>query len=68
MEGATALSQGDEGFNREDDEFEEARVEENAFDAACAEESAARAQLQRARNMAGYATVKANIPKEDKEE
>ena len=38
-----ALSQGDNKFDREDDEFEEAHTEE----------SAARERLQRARNMAG---------------
>ena len=33
-EGATASLQGDDEFYRADDEFEEARAEENAFDAA----------------------------------
>ena len=62
------MSQGDEGFNREDDEFEEARAEENAFDAACAEERATRASSQRVGNMAGYATATANDPEEEEEE
>ena len=34
VEVARALSQGDEEFDGADDEFEEARAEENAFDAA----------------------------------
>ena len=33
-EGATAISQGDNEFDGADDEFEESRAEENAFDAA----------------------------------
>ena len=43
-EGATSLSQGDEEFDGVDEEFEEARAEENVFDAACAEESAVRSR------------------------
>ena len=61
-EGATALPQGDEELDGADDELEEARTEDNAFDAARAEESAARARLQRAGNMDGYATGTANEP------
>ena len=64
-EGATLLSQGDEEFDRADDEFEEARTEENAFDAARVEESAARARLQRAGKIFGYATGTANEPEEE---
>ena len=37
-----ALSQGDDEFDGADAEFKEARVEENAFDTACTEESATR--------------------------
>ena len=33
-EGATAISQGDDEFDRADDEFEESHAKENAFDAA----------------------------------
>ena len=33
-EGATAISQGDNEFDGADDEFQEARAEENAFGAA----------------------------------
>ena len=36
------MSQGDNKFDGADDEFEEARAEENTFDAARAEESTAR--------------------------
>ena len=38
------ISQGDDEFNGADDEFEEARAEEIAFDRVRAEESAARAR------------------------
>ena len=41
-EGTKALSQSDNKFNGADDEFEEARAEENAFDAARTEYSEAR--------------------------
>ena len=34
-EGATAISQGDDEFDGADDEFEEARAEENTIDTAC---------------------------------
>ena len=61
-EGATALPQRDKELDGADDEFEEACTEDNAFDAARAEESAARARLQRAGNMDGYAAVTANEP------
>ena len=50
----TAILQGDDEFNGADNEFEEARAEENVFDAIRAEESAARACSQRAGNLAGY--------------
>ena len=63
-----ALSQGEDEFDGADKKFEEARVEENEFDTAGAEESAAREHSQRASNMAGYATGTANEPEEDEEE
>ena len=63
-----ALAQGDDKFDGADDEFEEARAEENAFDKTRAEESAARERSQRAMNMAGYATGTANDPEEEEEE
>ena len=44
-EGATALPQGDGKFDGADEKFEEACARENAFNAARAEESAARACL-----------------------
>ena len=59
------LEQGDDKFNGVDDKFEEACAEENAFDAARAEESAARTHSHRAKNMAGYATGKGNDPEEE---
>ena len=62
------ISQGDDESDGADDNFKEARAEENAFDRARAEESAARARLQRARNMAGYATGTSNDPEEEEEE
>ena len=34
-EGATAIAQGDDEFDGTDDEFEEARAEENTKDTAC---------------------------------
>ena len=52
-EDSKALSLGD-------DEFEEARAEENAFYPARTEESATRAHYQMARKMSGYATGTAN--------
>ena len=67
-EGIKALSQGDDEFGGAENEFEEARAEDNVFDAVRAEESAARACSQRAGNMAGYATGTANNPKEEEEE
>ena len=60
-----ALSQGDDEFDGEDDEFEEARAEENAFNSARAEESVARARSQRARNMSSYATGIENKTEEE---
>ena len=65
VEGATAIFQGSNEFDGADNEFEETRAEENAFGAARAEEIAARARLQRAGNLAGYATGAANDPEED---
>ena len=41
-EGATALLQGDKEFHGADEEFEEARVEENVFNVERAEESMTR--------------------------
>ena len=67
-EGAAAISQGGGEFIGADNEFEEARAEENVFDAACAEESAAWARSQRAGNLAGHATGTANEREEDEEE
>ena len=67
-EEAKALSQGDNEFDRADDEFEETRPEEKVFDRTRTEESAARARSQRARIMAGYLTGTANNPKEEEEE
>ena len=62
------LSQCNDEFDRADDEFGESRAEENTFDAAHAEESAARAYLQRETNMAGYETGTENKPEEEEEE
>ena len=62
------ISQGDDKSDGADDNFKEARAEENAFDRARAEESAARARLQSARSMAGYVTVKTKDPEEEEEE
>ena len=67
-EGATEILQINDKFDGADDEFEEARVEENAFDAARAVESMARARSQRAGNLAGNATGTAKDPKKDEEE
>ena len=61
-------SQCDIELDRGDEEFEEARAEEIMFDKACAEESVARARLQKARSMAGYQTKTANNPEEEEEE
>ena len=61
-EGATEILQGNDEFDGADDEFEEARAEENAFDPARAEERAASSRSQRAWNLDGYATGKANDP------
>ena len=58
------ISQGDDEFDGADDEFEEERAEEIAFDRELAEESVARARSKRARNMDGYATGTANDPEE----
>ena len=60
--------QDDDEFDGADNKFKEASAEENAFDGACAEESAERARSHRAGNLAGYAVGTANEPKEDKEE
>ena len=67
-EGATAISQCGGQFVGTDNEFEEAHTEENVFDVACAEESAAWARSQRAENLAGHATGTANEREEDEEE
>ena len=63
-EGTKALSKGNDEFNEMEDKFEEARAEENAFNTARADKSTARAHLQRAGDMAGYATGTANKPEE----
>ena len=68
VEGTKALSQGDDEFNGADDEFKEARAEENAFHAARAEDSAERSRSQRAGNMDGYEMGTAKNPKEEEEE
>ena len=68
VEETKIISQGDDEFDSADNEFEEALAEENAFLRACAEKSAARAPLQRERNMTRYATVTANDPEEEEEE
>ena len=65
-EGATAILQSDDEFDRADNEFEAAGAEEKAFDAAGAEEREARACSQRAGNLAGHATGTANELKEEK--
>ena len=62
-----AFLQGNNEFDGADEKFKEARAEYNAFNTARAEESAMRARLQRARNMAGYATGIANDPKKEEE-
>ena len=67
-EGATSILLGDDEFDRADDKLEEARVEENAFDAARGEEITVRARSQMAGNLPGYATGTANKPEEDDEE
>ena len=64
-EGTTVLSQGDNKFDGVGNEFEEERAEENAVNVARTEENAARARSQRAGNMAVYATVTMNEPKEE---
>ena len=46
-EGATSNLQGDDEFDKEDNNFESARAEENVINAARAEESAARSHFQR---------------------
>ena len=60
--------QGDDEFDRGDEEFKAARSEKIAFDRARAEESAVRARSQKAGSMAGYKTVTENDPKEEEEE
>ena len=64
-EETSEILQGDDKFDGADNEFEEARAEENTFDRERAEESAARERSQRAKNMEGYATGTANGPEED---
>ena len=65
VESNKALSQGDNEFDGADDEFEEARAEQNALDTARAEQRAARARSQMARNMDGYATGTVKEPEEE---
>ena len=60
--------QGDDEFDRGDEEFEAARSEKIAFDRARAEESAVRARSQNSGSMAGYKTVTENDPEEEEEE
>ena len=64
-EGTASIFQGDDEFNGADGEFEEECAEENEFDAARAEERAARERSQRAGNLDGYAMGTADDPKED---
>ena len=61
-------SQGDNKFDGGEEEFEEARAEEIAFDRGRAEESAERARLQKARGMDGYNARTSNDPEEEEEE
>ena len=61
--GATAIFQGNNEFDRADDEFDRACAEENAFNAARVEESASRARSRRAGNLARYAAGTENEPK-----
>ena len=65
VEVATSLFQGEKHFDGAEDEFEQARAEESVFNVVHAEESVARARLQRAGNMAGCATGTANEPEEE---
>ena len=67
-EGTKVLSQGDDKFDGADEEFEEARLEENALDAGRSEESVAKARSQRARTMARYVMGTVNDPTEEEEE
>ena len=67
-EESTAISQGDDEFDGTDKEFEEARVEDNPFDAARSEESGVGALLQRAWNLSGHATGAVNEREEEEEE
>ena len=60
--------QGDENFDRADNEFEEARVDDNAFKAARTEESVARARSHRALNLDRCAEGTVKDPEEDEEE
>ena len=65
---STAIVQGGDKFYGAYNEFEAARAEENSFGVARAEESAARARLQRAGDLSRYATRKANEREEEKSE
>ena len=67
-EGATEISQGSEEFVGADGEFEAACAEENSFNAARKEESAARSRSQRVGNLARHATGTAKKRDEDKAE
>ena len=60
--------QGDDKFDGGNEEFEEARTEEIAFDRSCEEESAATALSQKARSMVRYKTGTENDPEEEEEE
>ena len=62
------ISQGNNEFDGGDDEFEEARAEEIAFNRAHAEESATRACSHKAGSMVGYKTGTENDPMEEEEE
>ena len=60
VEGATAISQGNGEFDKADDKFEEARAEDNSFNAERKGEITARTCSHRADNLAGHAKGKKN--------
>ena len=62
------LLQGDKEFYGADNKFEEARAEENAFNAARVKESVEKSRSQRSGNMDRYVTVTANYFEEEEEE
>ena len=58
--GVTVLLQGDKEFDKADDKFEEARAEDNSFNAERKGEITARTCSHRADNLAGHAKGKKN--------